>query len=150
VAQAVPGPSAQRLQEVLTTRPWDAEDRNRQQVQPLVAEATVGAGGVGRDDPGFPKPGKAAVGMARPYAGMLGKVGPGQLAVPLAVQVDLPQAGAGAPARQRPARSPAGGPFQPKPESALTRLEPARAWGVPHRGVVAAADRFIELCSQRI
>jgi hypothetical protein len=44
IAQAVPGTSAQRLQEFLTTMHWDAEDLNRQRVQKMAREATSGEG----------------------------------------------------------------------------------------------------------
>jgi len=81
LAQAVPGTSEQRLQECLTNRPWDEEDLNRQRVQKMVAEATTGEGVLRVDDTGFPKQGKASVGVARQYSGTLGKVGNGQIAV---------------------------------------------------------------------
>jgi SRSO17 transposase len=82
MAQAVPGPSAQRGQELLPTRPWDAEDLNRQRVAKLLAAATVGDGVVVRDDTGVPTPGQTAVGVVRQSAGTRGTVGHGQLAVP--------------------------------------------------------------------
>jgi hypothetical protein len=44
MAQAVPGTSAQRLQEFFTNMQWDAEDRNRQRVQKMSAESTLGDG----------------------------------------------------------------------------------------------------------
>jgi SRSO17 transposase len=45
LAQAVPGTSAQRLQEFPTNMQWDEEDLSRQRVQKLIAEAT-GSDGV--------------------------------------------------------------------------------------------------------
>jgi hypothetical protein len=103
IAQAVPGTSAQRLQEFLTNMPWDEADLNRQQVQKMVAEATLGDGVLVLDNTGFPKQGKASVGVARQYSGTLGKVGNCQLAVtccdtelqatwPAAVRLPLPKA----------------------------------------------------------
>jgi SRSO17 transposase len=65
IAQAVPGTSAQRVQEFLTTMPWDAEDLHQQRVQKMSAEASTGDGVLVCDDPGFPKPGPASVGVAR-------------------------------------------------------------------------------------
>jgi SRSO17 transposase len=117
----------------------------------MVAAATRGAGVLVCDETGFAKPGQASVGGARQYAGALGKVGNCQLAVtccdterqatwPVAVQLYLPKSWADDPARRQQARVPEAIAFQTKPEMALQRLDQARAWGVPHRGVVADAD----------
>ena len=151
IAQAVPSISEQRWQAFLTTMPWDEEDLNRQRVQKMVDEATLGDGALVLDDTGFAKQGKASVGVARQYSGTLGKVGNCQVAVtccdtdpqatwPVAVRLYLPQAWAEAPERCRNARVPADVPFHTKPELALLLLDQARAWGVPHRCVVADAD----------
>jgi SRSO17 transposase len=151
IAQAVPGTSEQRLQEFLTNMQWDEEDLNRQRVQRLSTEATLGDGVLVLDDTGFAKQGKASVGVARQYSGTLGKVGNCQIAVtccytdpqatwPVAVRLYLPKAWAENPERRRTARIPDEVPFQTKPEIALTLLDQARAWGVPHRCVVADAD----------
>ena len=151
IAQAVPGTSAQRLQEFLTNMPWDEEDLNRQRVQKMIAEATTGDGVLVFDDTGFAKQGRASVGVARQYAGTLGKVGNCQMAVtccdtdaratwPVAVRLYLPKTWADDPERRQQARVPAEIPLQTKPEIALARLDQARAWGVPHRCVVATAD----------
>lgn len=43
-AQAVPGTSEQHLQALLTNIQWDEEDLNRQRVDKLIAEATLGDG----------------------------------------------------------------------------------------------------------
>src|SRR5262245_19502461 len=75
ITQAVPGTSAQRLREFLTNRPWDEEDLNRQWVQKMSAEATMGDGVLVIDETGFPMRGTAAVGVTRQYSGTLGKVG---------------------------------------------------------------------------
>jgi SRSO17 transposase len=151
IAQAVPGTSEQRLQEFLTNMSWDEEDLNRQRVQKMIAEASTGRGVLVCDDTGFPKQGKASVGVARQYSGTLGKVGNCQVAVtccdsdargtgPVAVRLYLPKTWAYDPERRRHARVPAEVPFHTKPELALRLLDQARAWGVPHRCVVAAAD----------
>jgi SRSO17 transposase len=151
IAQAVPGTSAQRLQEFLTNMPWDEDDLNRQRVQKMIAEATLGDGSLVLDDTGFPKQGKTSVGVARQYSGTLGKVGNCQIAVtccytdpqatwPVAVGLYLPKAWAEDPERRAKARVPEGVTFQAKPEIALTLLDEARAWGVPRRCVVADAD----------
>jgi SRSO17 transposase len=151
IAHAVPGTSEQRLQEFLTTMPCDADDLNRQRIQKMSAEATLGDGVLVLDDTGFPKPGNASVGVSRQYSGTLGKVGHGQLAVtgcyrdpqaswPVAVQLYLPKAWAADPHRRENAHVPMAMTFQTKPEIALLRLDQACAWGVPHRCVVADAD----------
>jgi SRSO17 transposase len=151
IAQAVPGTSEQRLQEFLTNMSWDEEDLNCQRVQKMIAEASTGHGVLVVDDTGFPKQGKASVGVARQYSGTLGKVGNCQVAVtccysdpqatwPVAVRLYLPQAWADDPKRRRQARVPGEVPFQTKPEIALALLDRARAWGVPYRCVVAEAD----------
>jgi SRSO17 transposase len=151
IAQAVPGTSEQRLQEFLTNMQWDEDDLNGQRVYKMVAEATLGDGVLVLDDTGFPKQGKASVGVARQYSGTLGKVGNCQLAVtccytdpqatwPVGVRLYLPKSWAEDSERRRKARVPAEVSFQTKPEIALLLLDQARAWGVPHRGVVADAD----------
>ena len=60
---------------------WDQDDLNRQRVEKLIAEATVGKGALIVDDTEFAKQGKASVGVARQYSGTLGKVGNCQVAV---------------------------------------------------------------------
>jgi SRSO17 transposase len=143
IAQAVPGTSAQRVQEFLTKMPWDEEDLNRQRVQKMIAEATTGDGVLVFDETGFPKQGTASVGVARQYSGTLGKVGNCQIAVtccytdcqatwPVAVRLYLPQAWAHHPERRRQARVPTEIPFQTKPEIALQLLDQARVWGHRH------------------
>jgi SRSO17 transposase len=151
IAQAVPGTSEQCLQEFLTNMQWDEEDLNRQRVHKMVAEATLGDGVLVLDDTGFPKQGQASVGVARQYSGTLGKVGNCQIAVtccytdrqaswPVAVRLYLPKAWAEDPERRQKAHVPPQVTFQTKPEIALTLLDQARAWGIPHRCVVADAD----------
>src|SRR5439155_2622660 len=103
------------------------------------------------DDTGFGKQGTASVGVARQYSGTLGTGGNCQVAVtcgysdpqaswPVAVRVSLPQEWTDAPERWRRARVPADVSCQTKPQRALALLDQARAWGVPHRCVVAEAD----------
>jgi SRSO17 transposase len=151
LAQAVPGTSAQRLQEFLTNMQWDEEDLNRQRVQKMAAEATRGDGVLVFDDTGFPKQGRTSVGVVRQYSGTLGKVGNCQIAVtccytdrqatwPVAVRLYLPKTWAEDAERRRQARIPEEVEFQTKPEIALALLDQARAWDVPHIGVVADAD----------
>jgi SRSO17 transposase len=151
MAQAVPDTHEQRLQGFLTTLQWDEEELNRQRVTKMIAEATIGNGVLIFDDTGFAKQGKASVGVARQYSGTLGKVGNCQVAVtccysdpqaswPVAVRLYLPEAWTADPQRLKRARVPADVTFQTKPDIALSLLDQARAWGVPHRCVVADAD----------
>ena len=151
MAEAVPGTSEQCLQEFLTNMQWDEQDLNRQRVEKLIAEATVGNGVLIFDDTGFAKQGKASVGVARQYSGTLGKVGNCQVAVtccyddpqaswPVAVRLYLPETWTDAPERLQRARVPSDVTFQTKPQIALSLLDQARQWGVPHRGVVTDAD----------
>src|SRR5256885_7177587 len=81
MAEAVPGTSKQRLQEFLPNMQGDEQDLNRQRVEKMIAEATVGHGVLLFEDTGFAKQGKASVGVARQYAGTLGQVGNCQVAV---------------------------------------------------------------------
>jgi SRSO17 transposase len=142
MAQAIPGTSAQRLQEFLTHMQWDAEDLNRQRVQKRIAAATLGDGVLVVDDTGFPTQGHGSVGVARQYAGTLGQVGNCQVAVtccdpdpqatwPVAIRLYLPEAWAEALERRQQARVPGEVTFHTKPELALALLEPARVWAVP-------------------
>jgi SRSO17 transposase len=151
MSQAVPGTPEQRLQGLLTTMQWDEEALNRQRVEKMIAEATVANGVLIFDDTGFAKQGKASVGVARQYSGTLGKVGNCQVAVtccysdpqaswPVSVRLYLPEAWTADPQRLKRARVPQDVTFQTKPDIALSLLDQARAWGVPHGCVTADAD----------
>jgi SRSO17 transposase len=150
IAQAVPGTTAQRWQEVRTPMDWDEEALTRPRVQQMIAEATTGDGGLGCDATGLPTRGTAAVGVARPSSGTVGNGGNGPMAVtccaserratgPVAVRVYLPTSWAADPGRRQPARVPPAVTFQTTPEMALALRAHARAWGVPQRGGVAEA-----------
>jgi SRSO17 transposase len=151
IAQAVAGTSAQRLQQFLRNVQWDEKDLNHQRMRKMVAEAARGDGVMVFVDMGFPKQGKAPVGVARQYSGTLGKMGISQIAVtycdrdpqaawPVAVRLYLPKTWAYDPKRLQQTRVPQEIPLQTKPDMALMLLDQARAWGVPHRGVAADAD----------
>jgi SRSO17 transposase len=151
MAQAVPGTSAQRGPECLTTMPWEEADLNRQRVQKMMAEATPDDGVLVVAEPGLPKQGKAAVGAARRYAGPLGPGGHGHIAGtgcdtdpqamwPVAVRRYWPKPWAQDPERRQQARGPAERSCQTTPAIALQLLDQARAWGVPPRGLIAEAD----------
>jgi SRSO17 transposase len=134
IAHAMPGTSEPRSQEFLANMLWDADDLHRQRVQKRSAEATLGDGVLVLDDPGFPKPGNASVGVSRQYPGTLGKVGHGHLAVtgcdsdpqaswPVAVRRYLPKAWAVAPHRRANALGPVAMTLQTKPAIALLQVE---------------------------
>lgn len=129
MATAVLGTNEQRLQEFLTNMPWDEEDLNRQRVEKLLREATVGSGVLIFEDTGFATQGKSSVGVARQDSGTLGKVGNCQVAVtccsadpyaswPVAVRLYLPQEWTDDPARLHRARVPTDVTFQTKPHIA--------------------------------
>lgn len=165
MARAVPNTSEQRLQEFLTKMQWDEEDLNRQRVQKMVAEATLGDGVIVLDDTGFVKQGHSSVGVARQYTGTAGKVCNCQVAVtccysdlqaswPIGVRLYLPQSWTDEAERCLRAGVPAEVGFQTKPQIALSLLDQARTWGVPHSCVVADADygdnpHFLEGLEQR-
>jgi SRSO17 transposase len=59
---------------------------------------------------------------------------------PVAVRLSLPETWTDAPERLQRARVPSDVTLQTKPPIALSLLDQARQWGVPHRGVVTDAD----------
>jgi SRSO17 transposase len=151
MAQAVPGTSEQRLQELLTKMQWDHDDLNRQRVEKLSAETPLGKGALNVDDTGFVKQGTASVGAARQYSGTLGKMGTCQVAGtccysdvrarwPVLVRLYLPKQWTDDPARWRRARVPEAITCATKPAIALALIDQARQWGVPYRYGVADAD----------
>jgi SRSO17 transposase len=73
IAAAVAGTSTERLQHLLTNATWEPEALDQQRVPALVAQSPP-HGLLLLDDTGLPKPGRSAVGVARQYAGTLGKV----------------------------------------------------------------------------
>lgn len=149
LAQAVAGTNSQRLQALLTELQWDANAANEQRVKQLSREATAGEGVLIFDDTGMPKQGTASVGVARQYAGTLGKVANCQVVVscqyaearfswPVNARLYLPESWTQDAARCAGAQVPEElQPFATKPEIALTLLDEADRWGVPYRAVTA-------------
>jgi SRSO17 transposase len=155
IAAAVAGTSTERLQHLLTDAPWDPLALDEARVRWLVARSPAG-GVLLLDDTGLPKQGKTSVGVARQYAGTLGKVGNCQVVVsaeyvvdvpatgrplhwPVSAQLYLPPAWAEDAARRAPAQVPVAERGATKLERALWLLDRARAWGVPFQVVVADA-----------
>lgn len=80
IAAAVAGTSTERLQHLLTDAAWDAQALDQQRVQALVTQSPRD-GLLVLDDTGLPKQGRSSVGVARQYAGTLGKVANCQVVV---------------------------------------------------------------------
>src|SRR5712692_6196515 len=81
IATAGAGTNSQRRQASWTERQWKETAVNKQRVQQLDREDSAGAGVLTCVDTGVPKQGAAAVGVARPCSGALGKVGNCQVGV---------------------------------------------------------------------
>jgi len=155
IAAAVAGTSTERLQHLLTDAAWEPQALDRHRVTALVAQSPP-PGLLVLDDTGLPKQGRSSVGVARQYAGTLGKVANCQVAVsahyvadeptsrapvhwPLTAQLYLPEAWATDAVRRAKVHVPPEVAFQTKPELALALVDQARAWGVPFAYVVTDA-----------
>lgn len=152
IAAAIPGTTAQRLQELLTRIQWDAAAFNGQRVQQMSTQVRQQKGkrALLVDDSGFAKQGKSSVGVARQYSGTLGKVGNCQVAVtsvyaddavswPVDVRLYLPQEWTEDRERCRRAGVPEEVGFQTKVQIALAMVDRADQWQVPYQVVVADA-----------
>lgn len=151
LAEVLPGTNEQRLQALLTTMAWDEADANERRVAVLRAMKTEGDGVLILDATDFPKQGRHSVGVARQYAGSLGKVANCQVTVnchyaertiawPVASRLYLPESWANDPARRAAAHVPEAVRFQSKAEIALELVAQAHRLGVRHRAVVADAE----------
>ena len=151
IAAALPGTNAQRLQELLTRIQWDEAAVNAQRVEFMRDTVRVGDGALIVDATDFVRQGKSSVGVARQYAGSVGKRANCQVAVtttyadagvswPLGVQLYLPKAWTDDPGRCAQARVPSQVVFQTKPQLAIQLLDQARGWDLPHKVVLADAD----------
>ena len=80
IAAAVAGTSTERLQHLLTDATWEPQALDQQRVTALVAQSPP-QGLLLLDDTGLPKQGRSSVGVARQYAGTLGKVANCQVVV---------------------------------------------------------------------
>ena len=102
------------------------------------------------DGTGFPKQGRASVGVSRQYSGTLGKIGNCQVAVTAALWTDVQAWVVGAkrylpatwltPAQRARGRIPATVVFQEKWRLALSLLRQVRASGITVTAVVADAE----------
>jgi SRSO17 transposase len=151
IAQVVPDTSEQRLQGLLTRMVWEETDLNRQRVHLLRTLDTEGDGVLLFDNTDFPKQGHHSVGVARQYAGSLGKIANCQVTVncyyaertlawPVTTRLYLPQEWADDAARRQQAQVPKEVTFQTKAEIALDVLDQVDAMGVRYACVVADSE----------
>lgn len=146
------GARHQQLQNFVTHSSW-SDEAILTVVRDHVLQELTQAGPVEAwivDDTGFPKKGKASVGVARQYCGQLGKQDNCQVAVSLSVanahgslpvgyQLYLPEGWAEDPARRKKVGVPEAIRFQTKPQIALAQIRAAIAAGVAPGVVLADA-----------
>ncbi len=143
------GGDEQALQQFVSQSPWDWRAVRRALTQATLPHLSTRCGWI-VDETSFPKKGDRSVGVARQYAGTLGKVANCQIGVSLHYATDeacvpldfalyLPEVWAHDEARRRAARVPADVRFTPKWQLALALIDQARAWEVPQGVVVADA-----------
>ena len=137
--------SYQALQYFITEADWNADAVWRR----LRAAIPARAGILVLDGTGFPKQGRASVGVSRQYSGTLGKIGNCQVAVTAALWTGVQAWLVGArlyvpatwltPAQRARGRIPSTVVFQEKWRLALTLLRQVRASGIAVTAVVADA-----------
>ena len=138
--------SYQARQYFITEADWNADEVWRR----LRAAIPAREGILVLDGPGFPKQGRASVGVSRQYSGTLGKIGNCQVAVTAALWTGVQAWVVGAkrylpatwltPAQRARGRIPAAVAFQEKWRLALTLLRQVRASGITVTAVVADAE----------
>jgi SRSO17 transposase len=139
----------QRLQECISVSRWDERDIFRQLARKIDAELP-GVEALVIDDTGFPKKGKASVGVARQYSGTLGRTDNCQVATSLhlaseagsgciGLRLYLPETWTEDRARREKAGIPEEVLFETKWRLALRLVEDALAWGVQKHVVLADA-----------
>jgi SRSO17 transposase len=89
IAAAVAGTATERLQHLWTDAPWAPRVLDQHRVTALVGQSPPN-GLLVLDDTGRPKQGRNAVGVARQYAGTLGKVAHCQIVVSAPSVADEP------------------------------------------------------------
>ncbi len=138
----------QCLQQFVNQSPWRSEPVRERLAVRMSAEIAPEAWIV--DDTGFPKFGKASVGVARQYCGALGKVGNCQLGVsisaatpqascPLDWRLFMPAAWDGDELRRKACRVPEEISHRPKWQLALEMIDELADWGIASRPVLADA-----------
>jgi len=148
-ARVAPG-EVEQLHHFVATSPWASEPL--EQVLAQTAQRLVGgpAAVLIIDDTALPKQGRHSVGVARQYCGTLGKtancqtlvsltLARGEVPVPLALRLYLPEEWTDVPARRRRAGVPPELPFRSKGRIALAELDRVRAAGVIFGTVLADA-----------
>ena len=139
----------QRLQQCVRVSDWSDDELRRRLARKLDAELPDVEALV-IDDTGFPKKGKASVGVARQYSGTLGRTDNCQVATSLhlasetgsgciALRIYLPEAWASDLPRRKKVGVPESVVFRKKWEIALDQLDDAIAWGVRKHLVLADA-----------
>lgn len=137
----------QRLQECISVSTWDERETFRRLALKLDAELPEVEALV-VDDTGFPKKGKASVGVARQYSGTLGRVDNCQVATSLhlagergsgciGLRLYLPSSWTDDRERCRRAHVPDTVEFEEKWRLALRLIDDALAWGVRKHVVLA-------------
>ena len=151
LAEILPGTNEQRLQALLTTMEWDETEANRKRVEVMKGMKTEGDGVLIIDPTDFPKQGKSSVGVARQYAGSLGKLANCQVTVnchysertmawPVTSRLYLPETWAHDAAQRKKAHVPQNIIFKTKAEIALDLIDEAKQMHVRHTSVVADAE----------
>lgn len=139
----------QRLQQCITVSDWSDDELRRRLALKLDAELP-GVEALVVDDTGFPKKGKASVGVARQYSGTLGRTDNCQVATSLhlagesgsgciALRIYLSAAWANDLPRRKKVGVPEAVTFRKKWEIALDQIDDAIAWGVRKHLVLADA-----------
>jgi SRSO17 transposase len=90
IAAAIAATSTERLQHLLTDAVWDPQALDQQRVRALVAQSPP-QGILVLDDTGLPRQGRSSVGVARQYAGTLGKIAHCQVVVMARYMADEPR-----------------------------------------------------------
>jgi SRSO17 transposase len=152
VAEAIDGATPRALQRFLSESAWPTAPVISALQAYLAPRLASPAGVFVLDETGFPKQGRHSVGVARQYAGTLGKVGNCQLGVFLAYvsprgralidhRLYLPHAWTDDPDRCRAAGVPATVTYQSKADLGLAMLRQAQVTGqLPGGWVTADAD----------
>jgi SRSO17 transposase len=158
MARRLPGRSADQFQNFITDSPWNPDLVQRRLIEVLGARLASPRGVLSLDDTGFPKQGRASVGVGHQWCGALGKnancqVGvslyyvlpnpryhPDLLGYSLGLRLYLPRDWAEAPRRRIAARVPPYVVFAEKWRIGLALIDRARELRVPHRAVLADAD----------